>query len=86
MREEYRSLDAATDSFVAVYLEELQQYIDMVYSSRDPAVMAEYCGTIMVLAYAPTKELYDVLPLMQLLRGAPQLKCIFQEFPKGRKG
>jgi hypothetical protein len=86
MREEYRPLDAATGSFVAVYLEELQQYIDMVNPSRDPAVMAGYCGTIIILAYASTKELYDVLPLMQLLRGAPQLKCIFQEFPEGRKG
>ena len=86
MRQEYRSLNAATESFVAVYMQDLQHYIDLVYPSRELVVMAGYRGTILVLAYAVTKEMYDILPLMELLRGRPGLTCVFQEFHAERKG
>jgi hypothetical protein len=45
-----------------------------------PAVMSGYCGTIMVRSEIADEELYAILPVMQLLRHAPRVNCIFRDF------
>jgi hypothetical protein len=73
MRQEMRSLDASTTSNVVVPVEDLCWYINVAYPPSDAQIMAGYRGSIFVKMYHDSRDMYDLLPLMKLLRQAPRL-------------
>jgi hypothetical protein len=75
LRQEIRSLDASTTSNVVVPVEDLCGYIDVAYPPNDATTMVGYRGSIFVKMYHDSRDMYDLLPLMKLLRQAPHLNC-----------